>query len=190
MSPVVICVDGNIGAGKSTVLDELETRGYVVEREGLDKWGSLLKKFYTDPCRWSFTLQIAILMDMAKQYKRLMRRTEPVVFVERTPISALVFVQNSFNSKHLSPEEYRVYADVHLDMKWHPSHLIFLEASPELCFQRVQQRQRDGEEKITLEYLQALHKLYGTPTGSISFDARESPKMLVDHVVAFVETLN
>jgi deoxyadenosine/deoxycytidine kinase len=60
----VTSIDGNIGSGKSTVLEELKQRGYFVFEEDLNNWGTLLEKFYANPKRWMCSLQIKILHDI------------------------------------------------------------------------------------------------------------------------------
>ena len=49
----IVCIDGVIGVGKTTLLDELESRGYHVFREDLDSWQGILELFYRHPERWS-----------------------------------------------------------------------------------------------------------------------------------------
>ena len=40
--PLICCIDGNIGAGKSTILNKLKEEGYLVfeEDSGLSNWGT------------------------------------------------------------------------------------------------------------------------------------------------------
>ena len=67
--PRIICVDGNIAVGKSTVLDTLELEGYKVIREPVHEWSDTLKLFYEDKARWAFTLQVVILTSYRKIYR-------------------------------------------------------------------------------------------------------------------------
>jgi len=41
-----LVIEGNIGAGKTTVVNILESLGYPVVREGVDVWGDILAAFY------------------------------------------------------------------------------------------------------------------------------------------------
>ena len=70
MPPKIICIDANIGAGKSTLLKRLAARGKKVIMEGVDNgaWGAFLPRFYKNPARWAFSLQMAIALDMARQH--------------------------------------------------------------------------------------------------------------------------
>ena len=58
-----IVIEGNIGAGKTTQLGLLESRGWNVRREAIDQWP--LEDFYKDPKRWAFLLHMKILQTSA-----------------------------------------------------------------------------------------------------------------------------
>tara|TARA_B100001057_G_C22498931_1_gene813252 strand:- start:184 stop:339 length:156 start_codon:yes stop_codon:yes gene_type:complete len=51
MEPIIIAVEGNIGAGKTTALETLESMGYLVFYENIEKWRPLLESYYRDPKR-------------------------------------------------------------------------------------------------------------------------------------------
>jgi len=62
----VLSLEGNIGAGKSTLIRLLKARGLQAVEEPVARWQSvndgeggpnLLDKFYRDPTRWAFTFQ-------------------------------------------------------------------------------------------------------------------------------------
>lgn len=36
--------------------------------------------------------------------------------------------------------------------------IIYIQTNPEICFERINSRSRKGEDKITLDYLSALHR--------------------------------
>ena len=58
----VITIGGNIGCGKTTVLSNL-SKEWTVFKEPLEKWGSWLDLFYTNPQRYAFSFQMKILHD-------------------------------------------------------------------------------------------------------------------------------
>ena len=44
----IICVSGNIGAGKTTYINSLkDSNNYVLLEEPINEWGSYLQKYYT-----------------------------------------------------------------------------------------------------------------------------------------------
>ena len=159
---MLVCVDGNIGVGKSSALDEIRRRGYTVHEEGVHRWQGLLSAFYACPERWSFTFQMAILTDMVSQYELIKEqlRTGSTVFIERSPMSALVFVYNSYQSGHMNKDEFDTYMKFHERLAWNADVTIMLTAPLDVCMQRVHTRQRDGESGITMEYLEELSRGY------------------------------
>jgi deoxyadenosine/deoxycytidine kinase len=148
-----IQVEGNIGAGKSELLKELELQGYSVHREPLDKW-SLLQKFYTDKKKYSFSFQTQVLAS----YVAL-----DCCIQERGPRSAIeVFCTMLSEDGYLSEEQLCLLCLNYLEMPYPTiSMIIYLDLSPEQCLQRINARNREGESVITLEYLQRIHEMYG-----------------------------
>ena len=63
----IVSIDGNIGAGKSTILAELNNMGYHVFPEDVESWGSFLEKLYVDPKRWAFTFQMRVIHSLYNQ---------------------------------------------------------------------------------------------------------------------------
>ena len=161
---MIVCIDGCIGSGKTSVLEELHARGYTIYKEGVDNWSNYLQLFYDDPQRWGFTLQMSILMDMHHQYANMLNAND-IVFVERSPGSALVFVENSKSMGYMCREEYDLYQSYYNFFNWTPDTTIQLTASPGTCYDRVRERNREGEEKIGIEYLEALCARYAMLPG-------------------------
>ena len=163
--PIIISIEGSIGTGKSTVLSQLEKEGIYCAQEGADdqnRWGDILHHFYHNKKRWSFTLQIAILNDMARQYDNFMKLKEDVIIVERSPLSALTFVKNAIENDFLTPTEQRIYLDLHKKISWIPDIIISLEVDPSIAFKRIQNRNRkaETENNISMSYIRSIDSLY------------------------------
>ena len=195
----IVSIDGMIGSGKSCVLDELERRGYTVFKEELDEWGSFLDHFYSNPTRWAFTLQMAVLVAMAERYKRMVvvvatpmgspPRTESVVaaerrgvlrdfvtnsdsnsdstsnkigvvFVERSPISAMIFARNGYRNGFVTIEELNLLEKSYDTIGWTPSITFRLNVDIETCYHRIRYRGRSCEQCIDIEYLRRLEEEY------------------------------
>ena len=150
---VCIVVEGNIGAGKSTVLSHIEEQGFKVFYENIDSWRPHLELFYAKPERWSFALQLAILHDMVQQKKeadKLNSADHPYVFFERSPLS---------NMTDLELETYELFYE---EMCWKPDFTVLIDTPVITCYERVQTRQRPGEAKIDLDYLQFVECFHRT----------------------------
>lgn len=159
-NPIVVCIDGNIGAGKSSVLTELERRGYYVFKEELNTWGWCLDEYYSNPNRWSFTLQMAILHSMATQYQKLATLKTDVVFVERSPESGMIFTRNSFQHGTISRNELELIGKFYAMFGWAPHVTFRLTTDPAKCFERIKLRARDCEKDLTIEYVSVLDEEY------------------------------
>lgn len=148
-----IVIDGLIGAGKSTQVDIISklTHQHVV-KEPIQEWP--LDLFYSNPQRWGFLMQVAVL----NSYANL--QFQNGIF-ERCPESTrAVFWQNLVNTGTVTSEEDRIFQVLFERLTWEPNVTVFVDKSPELCFEHIQGRGQEGDSKITLEYLKNLHKLY------------------------------
>ncbi|XP_040354145.1 thymidine kinase 2, mitochondrial isoform X2 [Herpailurus yagouaroundi] len=165
----VICVEGNIASGKTTCLEFFsKTTGIEVLQEPVPKWRNVrghnpLGLLYRDACRWGFTLQTYVQLTMLDHHTR--PQTSPVRLMERSIHSArYVFVENLYRSGKMPEVDYVILAewfdwivrniDVSIDL------IVYLRTTPETCYQRLQMRCREEETVISLEYLDALHRLY------------------------------
>jgi len=158
---MIISIDGNIGSGKSTILDELKKRGYHVFKEGTDKWYDILESFYENKSRWAFTLQVSILQDMHEKYMEASKINDDVIFFERNPITSLLFVQNSFENNHLNNVELKHYMQLHKLLSWHPDKIIKLDVPSSTCYERILSRKDPATKTgLNLEYVKMLEQKY------------------------------
>lgn len=162
-TPKIFCIDGNISSGKSTILDELKHRGYTVFKEKLEEWMPILNLFYENPKRWMFTLQVKIVMSMRQQYDEMCARVSaPFVFVERSPLSSLLFIKNGVRNGYLTLEEIDTFTDIFNKNFWNPDKVLYVCTPVDVCFQRKQKRSRQCEKAVETAYLQQLNDEYNT----------------------------
>lgn len=156
-----VALEGLIGAGKSTLLRQLNG-----SEEAVNEWGPLLKRFYENPERWAFALQMQVLLTQGEMAEGL---------TERSPHSALhVFARGSLTAHEWSLLE--AWTERH---GWVPDAVVFLRASPSVCLERIRSRAREGEEGITLEYLLELQRAYDDYLAACS--EQGIPVHVVDH---------
>lgn len=156
---VVVAVDGNIGAGKSTVLAALP---FPVVQEPVHEWEPTLKRFYAAPDRWAFTLQCQVLASMATMRTTIAASDAPVVVVERSPVSARVFLRNLRERGSMDALELDVYQRLHDALAWTPDATVFLKVPAAVCHRRVLTRGRVSEKTLPLRYLEDLERHYDT----------------------------
>jgi deoxyadenosine/deoxycytidine kinase len=162
MATTIISVDGNIGAGKSTVLRRLAARhGYVVIPEPVEEWEEMLARFYLDPRRWALTLQCKILTGMSEVKKKALASGAAVVLVERSPLSARVFLRNLYDTDKIDEAELEVYDGLHARLAWEPDTTFLMSVTPAECHRRLEARGRLSEAGLVpLSYLECLDSLY------------------------------
>tara|TARA_B100001057_G_scaffold348084_1_gene349421 strand:+ start:94 stop:735 length:642 start_codon:yes stop_codon:yes gene_type:complete len=168
MFPKVIYVEGNIGTGKSTFLKQLDDDNlkkkynYDVIYEPVDEWQriGILEKFYSDPKRYCYLFQSYCLFSRFNLLDKIDENLD-YVFIERSIFSDHnVFAKGCKHLNQLNDIEYNIYKiwfdkfkSVHPTDYYH----IYLQLNPEICLQRINQRNRNEETSITIEYLQLLH---------------------------------
>lgn len=165
--PKYLFIEGNIGAGKSTLAKILEQElGVVCVQEPCDEWQdinghNLLEAFYKDPKHWAVLFQInAFVTRVAKQQKHA-RIGGVFQIMERSWFSdKYCFALNAKESDLLNDMEWSLYCkmwDWYVHQGVEPSGFIYLRVEPEDCYKRMQKRARSEEGIVPLEYLKALH---------------------------------
>jgi deoxyadenosine/deoxycytidine kinase len=148
-----IVIDGIIGAGKSTQASLISDMCNIdVVKEPIDEWP--LDLFYSDPSRWGFLMQTAVLTSFAK-FKNL-----DGIF-ERSPESSKeIFWKNLVDSNVVSSTEDEIFHKLYNLFKWEPDVTIFIQKKPELCYKHIQARGQAGDDGVSLEYLNTLDTYY------------------------------
>lgn len=165
-----IHVEGNIGAGKSTMIKYIKDNFQCnTSEEPVDKWVSLrdgeqsiLDKFYEDPKRWSFAFQMNCFISRTHQVNELPKDGKN--FIERSIYSDKIFASNCFANGMMNPIEMQIYSNwsnwLEYELCAKVDKIIYLRSTPEVSYDRIKQRSRTGENEISLEYLQQLHELH------------------------------
>ncbi|KAM9847610.1 thymidine kinase 2, mitochondrial [Aulostomus maculatus] len=165
----VICIEGNIASGKTTCLEYFSKTGNVeVVTEPIAKWKNVrghnpLALMYQDPQRWGITLQTYIQLTMLDGH--LSAAAAPVKMIERSIFSAkYIFVENLFRSGKMPEVDYAVLSEwfdwITTNISLPVDLIVYLQTSPETCYERLKQRCREEENFIPLEYLESIHQLY------------------------------
>jgi deoxyadenosine/deoxycytidine kinase len=156
----VIAIEGNIGSGKSTLLSHLEkTMGLNVIQEDVESWKNegWLELFYSDLKRYSGTFQLRTQISHIENKRKF--RKDLLNIIERSPISnKYIFGEMLKEDGFLHSKEYDIIGKVNDLAGWYPDLVIVLLCDPEVCFERIKKRGRDGENIPSLEYLKSLHQ--------------------------------
>jgi hypothetical protein len=148
-----IVIDGNIGAGKTTQLGLLESKGWNVRREAIDQWP--LEDFYKDPKRWAFLLHMKIL-----QTCQPVKTKQHVIYERSLMSSRWVFWPVMKKHGHVTQAEHDTYDQYYEQFSWHPDVYIFLSKSINLAWEHIQKRHQTGDSGVTKEYWAELDAEY------------------------------
>lgn len=127
----IVSIDGNIGAGKSTVIKELERHGYVIFPEDIATLEPLLEGFYNDPYRCSFMIQIGILNSLNDQLVKIkyLKPFHTIIFMERAPDSNKLFADICHEKGYISETEYKVYIGCFKKLVWAQDIKLFINSN-------------------------------------------------------------
>ena len=168
---MVFTIDGNIGAGKTTILSILNTRyGIPINLEPIEKWRSFLDTFYNDSIKNTFQFQIRIWLDRCNITTNLDNIHE-MSGIERSPIfTKHTFIQSAKDSHLINHSEYNLLEELHStsDKLWNNNTYIYLRSSPQKCIDRIKTRDRSCEASVSLDYITNLHNLHETAAQAVS----------------------
>tara|TARA_R100001143_G_scaffold63557_2_gene71864 strand:+ start:3152 stop:3817 length:666 start_codon:yes stop_codon:yes gene_type:complete len=158
-----IAVAGNIGAGKSSLTALLgKNFGWETYYESVDD-NPYLSDFYEDMRRWSFNLQIYFLSSRFKHQKILMDMESSLIQDRTIYEDVEIFAKNLHEMGLMSDRDYQNYCSLFDEMASYlkaPDLLIYLRADVPTLVKQIQQRGREYENTIRIEYLERLNRLY------------------------------
>jgi deoxyadenosine/deoxycytidine kinase len=158
-----IAVAGNIGSGKTT-LTGLLAKHYKYEAHYEDvAENPYLNDFYNDMQRWSFNLQIYFLNSRFNQVLDIRQNVKNVIQDRTIYEDAYIFAPNLHSMGLMTTRDFENYFSLFNSMEKFlvaPDLLIYLRASVPTLVKQIQQRGRDYEESIRLDYLKRLNERY------------------------------
>ena len=158
-----VAVAGNIGVGKSTLVERLCVRlGWEPFYEPVTE-NPYLADFYKDMDAWSFHSQIFFLTHRLQAHYSISQHPNSVVQDRSVYEDAEIFAHNLFLQGHIQERDYATYRDLYetsVQLLPPPDLMIYLRASVETLVSRIARRGREYERKITPQYLSGLNDLY------------------------------
>lgn len=156
-----ITVEGNIGAGKTT-LAHLLSRHYnarLILEEFADN--PFLPKFYENPGQYAFPLELFFMAERYKQQKDFLQQKD---LFQNLTISDYLFTKCLLFAKvNLPEDEFRLYQRlfeiIHQQLV-QPDLLIYLHAPVSKLKENIRKRNRVYEQQIADEYLFNIQQTY------------------------------
>jgi deoxyguanosine kinase len=157
----LVVIEGNIGAGKTSLATRISADygGQLVLERFADN--PFLPKFYQDPDRYAFPLEMSFLADRYTQLKKELLEPDifsPFVIMDYYFMKSLIFASNT-----LSGDEYKLYAQLFHIMYSSlpkPDLYVYLHQDPDNLLINIWNRGRDYESAITSDYLKKIQLGY------------------------------
>lgn len=156
-----ITIEGNIGAGKTT-LSNLLAKHYNA-RLVLEQFADnpFLPKFYEDPKQYAFPLELFFMAERFKQLKDLIQQKD---LFQTVTISDYLFTKCLLFAKvNLPDDEFRLYQrlfEIIHQQLLQPDILIYLHAPVNRLQQNIRKRGREYEQSIPDDYLFSIQETY------------------------------
>jgi len=156
-----IVIEGNIGAGKTSLVNRLGedfNARLILERYAENPF---LPKFYEEPDRFSFPVELSFLADRYHQLKEeLSNRTifSSLILADYYFAKSLIFARIT-----LKDDEYNLYRQLYDIIHQHlpvPDLFVYLHLPVEKLIANIRKRGRDYEIKIEEDYLLRLQNGY------------------------------
>lgn len=156
-----LCIEGVIGAGKTTLSTILAERfnGRLVLEEAEEN--PFLEKFYTERRMFAFQTQLWFLVSRYKQLSMMVAQQD--LFHEKT-VSDYIFAKDRiFASVNLEEEEFNLYNSISRVMETsitRPDLVVYLQTSTDVLLKRIEKRGRSYEYNMDPNYLDILNQAY------------------------------
>ncbi|MCH7548396.1 MAG: deoxynucleoside kinase [Candidatus Krumholzibacteriota bacterium] len=155
-----IAIEGNIGVGKTSLARLINKRlgGRLIEEVVDDN--PFLERFYDDMGAYAFQTQLVFLMN---RYKQQLTLSQQDLFADFVVLDYIFARDRIFANVNLTDDELALYERVadELEAKLvRPNLVIYLQASSDVLFERIQLRGKDFERSISREYLDVLNDAF------------------------------
>jgi deoxyguanosine kinase len=154
-------IEGNIGAGKTTLATRISEQfnGRLILEHFADN--PFLPKFYQDPDKYSFPLELSFL---ASRYKQLNEELGSQDLFKAFTVADYYFMKSLvFAASTLKGDEYSLYRQIFYIIYSSlpkPDIYVYLHINTERLLENIKKRGREYEKSITGEYLQKIQDSY------------------------------
>ena len=156
-----VTIEGNIGAGKTTLAHLLSKHFHarLVLEEFADN--PFLPKFYENPQQYAFPLELFFMAERYKQLKDLLQTKD---MFQNITVSDYLFTKCLLFAKvNLPDEEFRLYQklfEIINPQIVQPDILIYLHSPIKKLQENIKKRNRSYEQSIPNDYLFTLQETY------------------------------
>ncbi|MCF8373862.1 MAG: deoxynucleoside kinase [Bacteroidales bacterium] len=156
-----IVIEGNIGAGKTSLVNMIAEKYHA--KMVLEQYADnpFLPKFYENPERYSFPLELSFLAGRYNQLKKDLSTRDlfsPFIIADYYFMKSLIFAKST-----LSEDEYNLYRqlfNIIYQQLPKPDLYVYLHVNTDRLLDNIKKRGRSYETTITPEYLNSIQKNY------------------------------
>jgi len=163
ISKKFIAVAGNIGVGKSSLVNLLSDRLVWQPFYEPVAENPYLQDFYQDMRTWAFHSQIYFLTRRLHTHRELVNYPGPAIQDRTVYEDAEGFACNLYRNGHINKRDYNAYRELYqvlTEFLPPPDLVIYLRATVSTLLERIRQRGRDYEQTMDPAYLEQLNELY------------------------------
>jgi len=165
---MVICIEGAIGAGKTSLINTLKARNpdkYTYYPEPIEQWerpGGPLENFYADPERYAFEFELQCIWQLLRSTIGDPTEIRPKI-QERSLLAVYhVFSQLQHKEGNISTGQLHIIKNVvntYLKLSQVEA-IVHIYVEPELALERIRLRGWNSESNLTEEYATQVCELY------------------------------
>ena len=171
--PIIISIEGNIGSGKSTILEKLQdfmkdNNRIVFLKEPVDIWETIkdtntgeniLQKFYNNQNKYAFPFQVMAYASRLSMIRNTIKNSTDIdiIICERSlAADKHIFAKMLYDDCKIDDISYQIYNKFYnmFEDEFKLDGIVYIDADAEICSERINKRSRAGESSISLEYLQ------------------------------------
>ena len=168
-------LEGNIGAGKTTAMELMKEaimnnefhapKIHTLKKEPIEKYTHFgcifnpLRSMYENPDQNTPISQLHIMRESQKYFSSNLETQSQNILAERSFLSTLPFLETYKRLNKITPFTFAFLREEWIKLgkdTCFPDVIIHLQASPDLCLERIKKRNRAGEEAVSRDFLIAL----------------------------------
>lgn len=185
----LILIEGNIGCGKSTFLQHFEARKNVkILKEPIELWEdfngyNLLQLNYEQRKQYQFYFQTLVHLSRIEQ---LNTEHQKITLMERSVYSGYEIFAKLYQAEMFDLEfkllEYMLTLCNTNGTLFHntkPDLIVYIQTTPEKCYERMMKRNRVSEQTVSLQFLKRVHEAHEKWLNSSNLDV-PCPVIIVD----------
>lgn len=170
----VICLEGSIGVGKSTLGKHLEAYLNSIDlkakffTERVDY--NFLKYYIADMKKYAFPFQVRMLAGRVDVYREAQEfaQTGGISIIDRSITGDVAFAFMQYEKGFFDEKDWEIFNSILRSDAYPAPHLIlYLNCAVDTCLRRIKTRGISSESNYTSEYLEGLNKSYNYSMGQV-----------------------